>query len=327
MNSARRGRLAEAKSVLRGLLDRSLPQAAPSHGRGGLLKAKLKKPPPGDGRFLEAAYTGDAGTRPYKLYVPESYRGRVVPLMVMLHGCTQSADDFAAGTRMNRAADEQGFLVAYPEQIAAANASRCWNWFQADEQQRDRGEPSLIAGITRDIMSRYAVAADRVYVAGLSAGGAAAAIMGETYPDLFAAIGVHSGLPCGAASDLASALRAMHQGTAPSLRPRRGRVVPTIIFHGDQDRTVHPANAEAIIAQAGDGRWSIRSERARVPGGHAYERIAYLGADGRTMLERWIIEGAGHAWSGGSPEGSYTDPRGPDATREMLRFFREHPRV
>ncbi len=250
----------------------------------------------------------------------------------MLHGCTQSPDDFAAGTRMNAFAEEQTCLVLYPAQTAAANAQKCWNWFSPGDQQREQGEPALIAGATRQIMRDYAVDPQRVYVAGLSAGGAAAAIMGATYPDLYAAVGVHSGLACGAASDLASALAAMRQGEAAASR-RSGsgsgapRTVPTIVFHADQDHTVHPRNGEQVIRQARAGA-DLRTEvqPGHVAGGHAYSRTLYTDASGQAVLEQWVVHGGGHAWAGGSPAGSYTDPRGPDATREMLRFFLEHPR-
>jgi poly(hydroxyalkanoate) depolymerase family esterase len=253
----------------------------------------------------------------------------------MLHGCTQSPDDFAAGTRMNALAEEHGCLVAYPAQPAAANPSRCWNWFSPDDQQRGRGEPSLIAGITRQIIRDHPVDPGRVYVAGLSAGGAAAAILGATYPDLYAAIGVHSGLACGAASDLPSALTAMRQGGI-SAEQRAGdvsatgggaRVVPTIVLHGDQDITVHPRNGDEVIAQAKASAIELRAtvQRGQVPGGHAYSRTLYADPAGGALLEQWTIHGAGHAWSGGSPAGSYTDPRGPNAAQEMLRFFLEHP--
>ena len=202
-------------------------------------------------RFLTASFTNQAGTRPYKLFVPGLYRhGTPVPLIVMLHGCTQSPDDFAAGTRMNELAETHTCLVVWPEQIGQANPAKCWNWFQAEDQRRDSGEPSLIAGITREVMRDYTVDPRRVYVAGLSAGGAAAAIMGDAYPELYAAIGVHSGLACGAAHNLASALRAMKRGGDGRRAARMpARVVPTIVFHGDQDTTVNPRNAEAVVAQ------------------------------------------------------------------------------
>jgi poly(hydroxyalkanoate) depolymerase family esterase len=284
---------------------------------------------------LVASYGNQAGRRDYKLYVPSGYHGQAVPLVVMLHGCTQSPDDFAAGTRMNVLAEEYTCLVVYPAQAASANASKCWNWFSPGHQQRDQGEPSLIAGITRQIMRDYAVDAGRVYVGGLSAGAAAAAIVGTSYPDLYAAIGVHSGLACGIASDLPSAFAAMRQGeevAAPASStaaeaPGARRLIPTIVFHGDQDSTVHPRNGDQVIAQSraatvADLRTTV--QHGRVPGGHGYSRTLHADAHGQTVLEQWVIHGAGHAWSGGSPAGSYTDPRGPDAAREMLRFFLEH---
>jgi poly(hydroxyalkanoate) depolymerase family esterase len=286
----------------------------------------------GPGQFLSATFSNAAGSRAYRLYVPGNYTGssqnQPVPLIVMLHGCTQSPEDFAAGTRINEFAEAQGFLVAYPAQTQAANSSKCWNWFNAGEQRRDQGEPSLIAGITRDVMARYAVDPRRVYVAGLSAGGAAAAIMGTAYPDLFAAIGVHSGLACGAATDVMSAFSAMHQGHGGAARPAGAVPVPVIVFHGDQDRTVNLRNGDAVIAQMMPANAGTQqATEGRVPGGHAYNRIRYMDANGKTMLEQWVIHGAGHAWAGGSEAGSFTDPKGPDATREMVRFFFEHPRA
>jgi poly(hydroxyalkanoate) depolymerase family esterase len=291
-------------------------------------------PLPDGAAFVTASFTNQAGTRSYKLYLPSGRAGQRLPLVVMLHGCTQSPDDFAAGTRMNALAEEHGCLVAYPAQPAAANPSKCWNWFEPNDQQRGQGEPSLIAGITRQIIRDHSVDPSRVYVAGLSAGGAAAAILGATYSDLYAAIGVHSGLACGAASDLPSAFRAMRQGGAPVER-RAGRVstnggaariVPTIVMHGDQDTTVHPRNGDEVIAQSKAAAIELRAivQHGQVPGGHAYSRAVYADPAGRVLLEQWAIHGAGHAWAGGSPAGSYTDPRGPDAAREMLRFFLEH---
>jgi poly(hydroxyalkanoate) depolymerase family esterase len=287
---------------------------------------------PDGGQFLSRTYGNAAGTLAYKLYIPSGHEGQALPLLVMLHGCKQSPDDFAAGTRMNRIAEEHRCLVAYPEQSAAANISKCWNWFRPADQQRGQGEPALIAGITRQVMDDYRADPSRVYIAGLSAGAAAAAIMGATYPDLYAAIGVHSGLACGAASDLPSAFAAMREGER-ALRPRlpagdgEGRIVPTIVFHGDRDATVHPENGDRVIAQ-----WTTATklhptvERGEAAGGHSYTRTLHADADGQVLLEHWDIHGAGHAWSGGSPAGTFTDARGPDASREMIRFFLAHPR-
>ena len=288
---------------------------------------------PEGGQFLERSYTNHAGGRPYKLYVPSSYRGQTVPLVVMLHGCTQSPNDFAAGTRMNLIAEEHACLVVYPAQSSEANAAKCWNWFRPSDQQRDQGEPSLIAGITRQVMHDYPVDPQRVYIGGLSAGAAAAAIMGATYPDVYAAIGVHSGLACGAANDIPSAFNAMRQGdSSDSSRSGDmsavlgdGSAAPTIVFHGDQDTIVHPRNGDHFIAQNRIAKLQKKVHRGQVPGGHSYTRTIHTDASGRAIFEHWDIHGAGHAWSGGSPVGSYTDPQGPDAAREMLRFFLEHP--
>jgi poly(hydroxyalkanoate) depolymerase family esterase len=307
-------------------------------GPGGLAELFAADiPVPEGGQFLTKSFSNQAGSRTYKLYVPSQYRGQPLPLIVMLHGCTQSPEDFAAGTRMNLRAEEYNCFVAYPEQPASANISKCWNWFRPGDQGRGQGEPALIAGLTRQVMSDYSVDEERIYAAGLSAGGAAAAVLAAAYPDLYAAIGVHSGLACGAASDLPSAFAAMRQ-SGPMARPRSGgklsgrggyaRIVPAIVFHGDQDTTVHPSNGDQVIAQlkealATDARVIV--EDGRVPGGRAYTRIVHHDAAGHLIFEQWVIHGAGHAWSGGNPAGSYTDPQGPNATREMLRFFLEHP--
>lgn len=283
---------------------------------------------PAGAQFLTATFSNPAGHRPYKLYVPRGCRaGQPSPLVVMLHGCTQSPDAFAAGTRMNEAAEAHACLVAYPAQTGSANPQKCWNWFNASDQRRDGGEPSLIAGITRAIMHEYAIDPRRVYVAGLSAGGAAAAVMGHTYPDLYAAIGVHSGLACGAAHDMASAFAAMQRGgDGLAGCGRSPRIMPAIVFHGDRDPTVHPRHGDAVVAQAAQAaRLGTHAEDGRAPGGRAYRRTLHADADGQTVVEHWLISGAGHAWSGGSPAGSHTDPDGPDATREMRRFFLEHP--
>jgi poly(hydroxyalkanoate) depolymerase family esterase len=286
---------------------------------------------PDGAQFEERNYANETGRRSYKLYVPSGYNARALPLVVMLHGCTQSPDDFAAGTRMNQLAEELTFLVAYPAQDMSANGSKCWNWFDASNQQRDQGEPSLIAGITRQITRDFLVEPGRVYIAGLSAGGAAAAIMGSTYPDLYAAIGVHSGLACGAATDVPSAFEAMRQGRSsgvwkPSARDGSGRATPTIVFHGDRDMIVNPVNGDQVIAQAkAAADLRITVTRGQAPGGMSYTRTVQVDDSGRRILEQWVLHGAGHAWSGGSSAGSHTEPRGPDASREMMRFFLQHP--
>jgi poly(hydroxyalkanoate) depolymerase family esterase len=301
---------------------------------------------PTGGRFVERTYTNQAGTRTYKLYIPSGYMGQEVPLIVMLHGCTQSPNDIAAGTQMNVLAEENIFIVAYPAQAQGANMNKCWNWFKASDQQRGRGEPSLVAGITRQVIEEYNVADGQVYVVGMSAGGAMAAIMAETYPDLYAAVGIHSGLAPGAAHDMPSAFAAMHQGGHAT--PRRdvpigtptgesARIMPAIVFHGDRDKTVHPRNADHLLehyypvtltgsqeeASGSTPRGTVR--QGQVPGGHAYTRATYRDAGGHAIAERWTVHGLGHAWSGGSSSGSYTDPKGPDASAEMVRFFNEHP--
>jgi poly(hydroxyalkanoate) depolymerase family esterase len=329
----------QVPEALRGFLDK-MAQAGSSGGLMGLNSlnglsglagptvVRPAAPLPDGARFEERTYANEAGSRSYKLYVPSGYTGQALPLVVMLHGCTQSPDDFAAGTRMNELAEEQTFLVAYPAQTQAANMSKCWNWFSASDQQRGQGEPSLIAGITRQIMRDFPVEAGRVFIAGLSAGGAAAAVMGATYPDLYAAIGVHSGLACGAASDMPSAFAAMKQGGSPRGRGSRrtGGSVPTIVFHGDRDTTVNPVNGDEVIAHAkaaADLRTTL--SRGEAPGGIGYTRTVQADESGRPMLEHWVLHGVGHAWSGGSAAGSYTEPRGPDASREMMRFFLEQP--
>jgi poly(hydroxyalkanoate) depolymerase family esterase len=323
--------------VLRHSFDR-ITHTGFEHGLGGLAERSRADTPdaPESGQFLEKSYSNEAGSRTYKLYVPSRYRGEPLPLIIMLHGCTQSPDDFAAGTRMNLHAEDHNCFVAYPAQAASANTAKCWNWFRPGDQERGQGEPSLIAGITRQVMSDYSIDAERVYAAGLSAGAAVAVILAATYPDLYAAIGVHSGLACGAASDVPSAFAAMRQ-SQPAARHRSGRpsprrvvsrTVPAIVFHGDHDTTVHPHNGDQVIAQLReDANTDLRMtvQHGRGPGGRGYSRTLYHNANGHVIFEQWIIHEAGHAWSGGSSVGSYTDPQGPDAAREMLRFFLDHP--
>ena len=304
----------------------------------------------GPGEFTGGTHTQAAQSLRYKLFVPQGHGLRPLPLVVMLHGCTQDADDFAAGTGMNERARERAFFVLYPQQASHANPAACWNWFKHNHQQRGRGEPALIASLTKAVMQQYGVDPRRVYLAGLSAGGAMAAIVAAAYPELFAAVGVHSGLPGGAASNLAEALAVMQgganlqfkaalSGNAAEVAVHPRKRVPTIVFHGDQDRTVHPRNGEQVIAaaleqSAGTLRGPTRPcadqrqvERGVSAQGRHYTRQIHNDDTGRATAEHWLVHGAGHAWSGGQPQGSCTEADGPDATREMLRFFfaQAHP--
>ena len=281
------------------------------------------------GKFLDASFGHNSGPRTYKVYVPKNYRGQALPLLVMLHGCTQNPDDFAAGTRMNVLSEKNSCFALYPSQPEFANPSKCWNWFSAGDQRRDQGEPSIIAGMTREVMQAYNIDATRVFVAGMSAGAAMAVIMAATYPDLYAAVGAHSGLAYRSAQNMLSALDVMRNGAA-SLPPLGVAGIPIIAFHGEQDRTVNPRNSEQIISQWLESRPEASGRRcAEETGeinGRTYVRTQHRDSRG-VFAEYWILENSGHAWSGGSPSGSYADPKGPDASREMLRFFLGgHPR-
>lgn len=281
-------------------------------------------PVPQGASFTTRTYHGPEGSREYMLYLPASAARTAagMPLVIMLHGCTQSSADFALGTGMNELAEVEGFVVAYPVQTTAANISRCWNWFQPADQSRDGGEPAILAGITRDIQQAENIDTARTFVAGLSAGGAAAVILAQAYPDLFAAVGVHSGLPLGAAVDVPSAFAAMRSGAAGR---RLVHAVPTIVFHGSGDQTVDLRNGRAVTEQA-QSRFAGQKvvETGQSSGGRHYERVALVHDDGRSSCEFWLIDGAPHAWAGGNSAGSYTDPSGPDASSEMLKFFRQH---
>ena len=298
---------------------------------------------PAGEQFQQHSFTCAAGTRKYKLFIPKRHPGRPLPLLVMLHGCTQSPDDFARGTRMNQLAEEAGYYVVYPAQSARDNPTKCWNWFRPGDQCRDRGEPAIIAELTRHVVRAHGLNPARVYVAGLSAGAAMAVILARTYPDIYAAAGIHSGLPYGSAHDVRSAFAAMKQESGilaacnNAMDQALGAPVPAIVFHGDRDLVVNAHNGDIVVAQsmAGlDGVWNADSygandkhvERGVVPGGYSYTRTMLQDPQGRVLAEQWLVHGAGHAWFGGDPTGSYTDPKGPAASAEMLRFFALHER-
>ena len=320
-------------------LRRALGPAQVAPGRAPSVDAAPQPP----ARFQARDFSNAAGTRSYKVYVPTARPTAPQPIIVMLHGCTQSADDFAAGTQMNRLADAHGFLVVYPEQAANANPSKCWNWFKPQDQHRGAGEPSLIAGIVLDVMQRHQADPGRIYVAGLSAGAAMAVVLGQTYPDLFSGVGAHSGLPYGSAHDIPSAMAAMKGGRSglPGLKnarvdghaPRTKAVqaMPTIVFHGDRDHTVQATNGLHIVQQArdahGDAQLSVATEAGLAAGGRRFSRVVHTDPAGQIRIESWTVQGAGHAWSGGHASGSFTDGSGPDASAEMVRFFMALPRA
>ena len=331
------GLRAAVGSVVRGLGRGVAPVVAPvlkglEGWAGGVPRAPEPEPRgeaggPG-GAFVDGQFTCAAGTRDYKLFIPSHPQARA-PLVVMLHGCTQSPDDFAAGTGMNPLAEREGIYVVYPGQSRLANGQKCWNWFEPRDQGREGGETAIIAGLTRALIAEHGLDSGRVYIAGMSAGGAAAANIARAYPDLFAAVGVHSGLAAGCARDVSSALMAMQVGAPGSTDPSgfgapiTGKRVPTIVFHGDEDGTVSVRNADQILAQAGTDGLAASRERFE-DAGHPFTRTRYRDDEGRVLVEDWRVRGAGHAWSGGDPRGSYTDGRGPNASRAMLDFFAQH---
>lgn len=297
--------------------------SAKSTAAGSVVPRKIIMP--ARASFRTATHRCTFGQRQYKVYTPASAASASapVPVLVMLHGCGQTPDDFAKGTRMNALAEEFRFLAVYPAQPREAHPRRCWNWFRPGDQARDAGEPALLASLIRDILRRHSVDPARVYVAGLSAGGSAALVLAKAYPDIVAAVGVHSGLPAGAAQSKASAMMAMAQGN-PGVRWTAS--MPTIIFHGADDHIVHARNARFIAIRALDAFPGSRGTQVKrhIKGGRSYIKSTHRMGQGRPLVEHWLIEGAGHAWSGGSTAGRFVDPAGPDASREMVRFFLRH---
>ena len=287
--------------------------------RSAPVRGRAERPAPS---LIAQRLATDAGSLDYKLYVPASYTGQACPLLVMLHGCSQDAQDFARGTGMNELAEKYQCLVAYPEQSSSSNSGKCWNWFEDAHHHRGGGEPALIAGVARKVMGDYAVDPARVFIAGLSAGGAMAVVLGRTYPDLFCAVGCHSGLAHGCAVGTSEAMQAMQYGAAAGTVQLESRGLPLIVFHGDRDSTVHPRNGRGVIEQSIS---LSQLRRATVDTGEStgrsFTREIHRSPAGAVLAEHWTIHGTGHAWSGGRRQGSYTDASGPDASSEMMRFF------
>jgi len=293
------------------------------------------------GEFVVREVETPDGPRRYKLFIPKGYdKAKPAPLLVVLHGCTQDPNDIAKGTRFNEIAGGKGFLVAYPEQPQKYNGLKCWNWFEATHQVRDKGEPALIASITRRVMSDYVVNPKKVYIAGLSAGGAMAVITAYAYPELFAAAGIHSGIAYGSVTSIANALTAMHSGASDpaslGLAVVKGfgsaRHFPAIVFQGKADKSVNWVNASQIVSQLlqsypprkGSAVETGPKWTAGEAAGYHFTKTTY--GEETSIIEEWIVDELGHAWSGGSKDGTYTDASGPDASEEMVRFFLEHPR-
>ncbi len=306
-------------------------------------KARVPTAPELPGSFDQVAMEHGGMEHSYRLFVPPSAAtAKPMPLVLMLHGCTQNPDDFATGTGMNQAAAEAGALVVYPAQLRNANPNACWNWFTPENQQRDSGELALLVHMVRDVMARHPVDPQRIYVAGLSAGGAMASLLAREYPEIFAAVGVHSGLQAGAAHNMMGALSAMKSGAkgvpAPAVAAKAGDVPALIVFHGDADATVSPRNGEQLVEaathQLGAVALKTETQQGQSAAGQSYTRTLFHTPSAQSKndangvrIEQWTLHGAGHAWSGGAANGSHTDPRGVNATKEMLRFFLEHPKA
>lgn len=321
-------------------------------------RAGRPRPPPSSrarqGHWVEGSHQEAGGVlalapmvapeRPYRLYLPVGFRATErLPMVVMLHGCRQTAEVFDAGTRMSELADRERFLVLYPEQVRAANSHRCWNWFDT-AHHTGAGEAAIIAGMVRAVAEIYNAEPSRLFVAGLSAGGAMTSILASCHADLFAAFGVHSGLMFQAARSTATAARAMRRGSdrdpaaaaaeSFAISGHKVDAVPVIVVHGRRDHWVHSTNAEQIVAQfvrvnalgraqIDPARYSTRTDRSA--GGYTYAMRDYRDGD-RLLLRHVAVDGLGHAWSGGDARHAYNDPAGPDASRLIWEFFSLHQR-
>ncbi|HWE10686.1 MAG TPA: PHB depolymerase family esterase [Solirubrobacteraceae bacterium] len=291
------------------------------------------------GALTSNSFTNGSGTLAYQLYVPSTYKaGTSMPLVVALHGCTESADVFRQLTRWDQLAEQKGFIVLFPQQSSGNNQFECWNFFQSADMSRGSGEPAIISGMTQMVQQKYTVDTKRTYVAGLSAGGAMSSVMAATYPDIYAAAGIGSGCEYAASATCAGSKSADPTQAAQSAYSAMGsyaRVMPVILFEGDQDTTVPPVNAQQAVQQwqSTDGLVSKSSMPAAAmnvtngtaPGGQTYTISHYGDGQGHEIIQSWLVHGMGHAWSGGSSSEQYADPSGPDETAAMYAFFTAHP--
>ena len=338
MRPAKRGRATRKfMKAVTGLMAApvSAPRRAETKSRVADVQALLPGHParpriPTGAQYVARTHHCAAGSRRFKLYLPASRPRRPRGLILMLHGCSQTPDDFAIGTHMNAEAERHGLAVAYPAQIKGRmNSASCWNWFRPRHQLRGTGEPAILASLARKLTRELGLGRDDVFVAGLSAGGAMAVILADLYPDLFSAAGIHSGLARGSARNAISAMSVMRSGSAfkvnmPTIAARTDPV-RWIIFQGGADSTVHPSNATMLVAAVLGEDAAPTKISNRSAGGRDYARSEYAGASGATLVEHWLVDGAGHAWSGGRAAGSFTDRKGPDASAHMARFFTTKP--
>lgn len=298
--------------------------------------------PSTDGEWRTGRYAGPAGTRHYDLYLPPRRSRAPLALVVLLHGCQQTSVRFAEDTGFAAAARREGFAVLAPRQETRHQVQRCWRWYSDGHQRRGAGEPALIVGMVEEVRDRAwaddGVRIDhrQVYVAGLSAGAAMSLILAATYPDVFAAAGIHSGTAYRSAVRGIGAISAMGAVSEPPADlGLAGQIAPLVVVHGTGDRVVRPTNADRIVDQ-----WLASRERvarrgldrirplamtsSSVVDGRRCIRTRWYSARGRRMLEYWRVDGLAHAWSGGARKADFIDPDGPDATALLLAFFRRH---
>ncbi|CAN5216054.1 PHB depolymerase family esterase [soil metagenome] len=321
-----------------------------SKPRVGRALAPASLQPPGLwSRFYQSASSTDHRASPrrmeYWLYIPDGVKKDLMPLVVMLHGCEQSASQFAQGTRMNQLAAKKGFAVLYPQQSRKENASRCWNWYDKTNQDGG-GEASMIVGVVQKVREKFPIDASRIYIGGMSAGAAMANIIALRHPQLIAAVGLHSGAVFGEAQSALGAIAVMQHGSRNAnfgtLHAALGgagaqQKIPAILIHGERDFVVrsvnmaHAAKQFRVLNQlSGESDEPVISEHPRVATAsqsrNAYKTFDYF--DGRKLIVRVCeIAQLDHAWSGGDCSLRFNACEGPDASLMMWNFFALHRRV